>query len=70
VKILSRLLKFIGRPIIKYLNKPAVRHKYLPKIQELVQYNRKEAMLSACLEYVHWTEVKGDYLEFGHVDGW
>jgi O-methyltransferase len=69
MKIVSRLLKLIGRPIINCLNKPAVRHKYLPKIQELVQYSRKEAMLSACLEYVHWAEVKGDYLEFGMWKG-
>lgn len=65
MKILSRLLKFIVRPIINYLNKPAVRHKYLPKILELVQYSRKEAMLATCLEYAHLAEVRGDYLEFG-----
>lgn len=66
---MHRFVQFIGRPIINYLTKPKVRYRYLPKFQELMQYSRKEAMLSTCLEYAHLAEVRGDYLEFGMWKG-
>ena len=63
------ILQLIARPIIKFLMKPTVRYRYLPRVQELLQCSRKEAMLATCLEYAEWAEVRGDYLEFGMWKG-
>jgi O-methyltransferase len=49
--------------------KAPIRYRYLPRLHELTTYNRKEEILSTCLEYAHLAEVKGDYLEFGMWKG-
>jgi O-methyltransferase len=51
------------------MKNPVFRYRYLPKLQELTTFNRKEEMLYTCLEYAHLAEVKGDYLEFGMWKG-
>jgi O-methyltransferase len=55
--------------IVSYLTAPQVRYKYLPRLQEVMSYNRKEQILYTCLEYAYQAEVKGDYLEFGMWKG-
>jgi len=66
---LRTILQLVAGPIIRFLMKPTVRYRYLPRLQELLQCSRKEAMLATCLEYAECAEVRGDYLEFGMWKG-
>lgn len=55
--------------MVNGLTAPQVRYKYLPRLHDVISYNRKEQILHTCLEYVHLASVKGDYLEFGMWKG-
>jgi len=59
------ILAKIIRPVYRFLLKPSVRYKYLPKLRALTAYVDKEEMLDTCFQYLDVTGVKGDYLEFG-----
>src|SRR5262245_41959895 len=56
--------RVVGR-IYQWLLKPSIRYAYLPMLLDVTEYNRKEAMLHTCMEYVAHAQVKGDYCEFG-----
>jgi O-methyltransferase len=66
---LNVIARRIARAITNFLSKPAVRYAYLPRLNEMISYNRKEAMLHTCFGYVDLAEVKGDYVEFGMWKG-
>jgi hypothetical protein len=66
---LKAIAHAVARPIINFLRKPRIRYRYLPKLREVIFYDRKETMLHTCLEYVDLTNVKEDYVEFGVFRG-
>jgi O-methyltransferase len=66
---LNAIARVIARQTINFLRKPSVRYKYLPKLRDVISYDRKETMLHTCLEYVDSAAVKGDYVEFGTWQG-
>ena len=45
--------------------RPTIRYRYLLRLRPLIAFDRKEEVLSTCLEYVATAGVHGDYLEFG-----
>jgi O-methyltransferase len=48
-----------------FLMRPTIRYRYLLRLRPLIAFDRKEEVLSTCLEYVATAGVHGDYLEFG-----
>jgi O-methyltransferase len=67
--MLKAIARAVARPMISFLRKPNVRYAYLPKLREVISYDRKETMLHTCLEYVQGVNVTGDYVEFGVFKG-
>ena len=63
--IVSLVLGRLVHVVCSFLLAPAIRYRYLPRLNELISYDRKEAMLDACFHYLDITCVKGDYAEFG-----
>jgi O-methyltransferase len=66
---LNAIARFVAPRIINFLRKPSVRYRYLPKLTDVISYDRKEMMLHTCFEYASLGEVKGDYVEFGIWQG-
>jgi O-methyltransferase len=63
--IVSVVFSRLAQVVCSFLLAPAIRYRYLPRLNELIAYDRKEAMLDTCFQYLDITCVKGDYAEFG-----
>jgi hypothetical protein len=63
--IVSLALGKLVHAVCSFLLAPAIRYRYLPRLNDLLSYDRKEAMLDTCFQYLDITCVKGDYAEFG-----
>jgi O-methyltransferase len=66
---LNFIARFVAVRLINFLRRPRVRYRYLPKLRDVISYDRKETMLHTCLEYAAVGNVRGDYLEFGVWQG-
>lgn len=62
---MNGVVHLLARRTIDFLLKPKIRYKYLPRVDEVISFNRKERMLWTCFEYAAMTGVEGDYFEFG-----
>ncbi len=67
---MKQTLKTALRPLHRLLQRPSIRYSgwYLAA-QEALAYSPREQVLKTTLEYVAFTQLEGDYLEFGVYEG-
>ncbi len=66
----DRLIKVASRPLYRLLLRPSFRgSNSFVELHQLLGYLPQEEVLSAAMNFAMWSEVEGDYLEFGVYEG-
>src|SRR4051812_9121648 len=67
---MKRFLRVAERPLQKQLRRPSVRAAGpFRSAQQLLVDGPREAMLTTAIEFAAWSDLSGDYLEFGVWEG-
>ena len=67
---MPRSIKALARPLYSRLLRPSFRCSYaFVELQQLLGYTPQEAALSDAMDFAKWSELDGDYLEFGVYEG-
>jgi hypothetical protein len=65
-----RLLKATTRPLYQLLLRPSFRgSRSFVELQQLLRYIPREEVLSTAMDFAMWSQLDGDYLEFGVYEG-
>jgi hypothetical protein len=68
--MLKSILRLVPDPIHQALRKPSFRYSsHFMALQNLLAYNPRETMLKTALDFVAYSAMEGDYLEFGVFRG-
>ena len=66
----DRLLKAASRPLYRLLLRPSFRGSAsFVELQQLLGYIPQEDVLNTAMNFAMWSELQGDYLEFGVYEG-
>ncbi|MDQ4144930.1 MAG: class I SAM-dependent methyltransferase [Actinomycetota bacterium] len=68
--MIVKLVKTLTTPLYRQFLRPSFRFSYsFMELQQLLGYIPQESVLSTAMDFAKWSQLEGDYLEFGVYSG-